>query len=265
MSQQPSSISERVAQVRDRLADWLRDFHPGPGTFITAFCVGATLAQYTAAAGATTPEAIGTALTALAAAIGVNRLSDLIGQWKPRPGLDQETMAREIAQAVQERLERGDDLPAVRALLREFDVVRLALETWRQAEDERWQRLVDELSAYPQLIADRTTQAVLRGLDPRLTTLEQRTQRILELLEAAPPPSKAPKPSVLRRRALLADYRALLRTLYADLPLAGLPVPLDVTLPLDRVYIKLRALPQREQAARREAACLLYTSPSPRD
>jgi len=52
MNQHPSSINERIAaQVRKRLAGWLRDFHPGPGTFITAFCVGATLAQYTAAAG----------------------------------------------------------------------------------------------------------------------------------------------------------------------------------------------------------------------
>jgi predicted Zn-dependent protease len=52
----------------------------------------------------------------------------------------------------------------------------------------------------------------------------------------------------------LADYRAHLRRLYADLPLSGIPVPLDVTLPLDRVYIKLRALPEQEEAARREAA-----------
>ncbi|TEU11703.1 MAG: DUF4062 domain-containing protein [Anaerolineales bacterium] len=53
--------------------------------------------------------------------------------------------------------------------------------------------------------------------------------------------------------ALLADYRAHLRRLYADLPLSGIPVPLDVTLPLDRVYIKLRALPEQEEAARRKA------------
>ncbi len=57
-----------------------------------------------------------------------------------------------------------------------------------------------------------------------------------------------------QRPALLADYRAHLRRLYADLPLSGIPVPLDVTLPLDRVYIKLRVLPEREEAARREAA-----------
>ena len=56
-----------------------------------------------------------------------------------------------------------------------------------------------------------------------------------------------------KRPGILADYRAHLRRLYADLPLAGIPVPLDVTLPLDRVYIKLRALPEREEAARREA------------
>jgi hypothetical protein len=56
------------------------------------------------------------------------------------------------------------------------------------------------------------------------------------------------------RPALLADYRTHLRRLCADLPLAGIPVPLDVTLPLDQVYIKLRALPEREEAARQEAA-----------
>ena len=56
-----------------------------------------------------------------------------------------------------------------------------------------------------------------------------------------------------QRPALLADYRDHLRRLYADLPLAGIPIPLDVTLPLDRVYIKLRALPEREEAARQKA------------
>ena len=56
-----------------------------------------------------------------------------------------------------------------------------------------------------------------------------------------------------KRPGILADYRAHLRRLYADLPLAGIPVPLDVTLPLDRVYIKLRALPERQEAARRAA------------
>ena len=45
---------------------------------------------------------------------------------------------------------------------------------------------------------------------------------------------------------LLADYRAYLRRRYAHLPLASIPVPLDVDLPLDRTYIKLRALPQPE-------------------
>ncbi|MFX1555345.1 MAG: DUF4062 domain-containing protein [Promethearchaeota archaeon] len=62
------------------------------------------------------------------------------------------------------------------------------------------------------------------------------------------------------RPADLADYRAHLRRLYADLPLSGIPVPLGVTLPLDRVYIKLRALPEREETARRKAAL-----PSERD
>jgi hypothetical protein len=56
------------------------------------------------------------------------------------------------------------------------------------------------------------------------------------------------------RPGLLADYRAHLRELYKNLDLAGIPVDPGVTMPLDRVYIKLRALPEREEAARREAA-----------
>jgi len=251
MSRQHPSISKRVVnKVRGWLAKRLRDFHPGPGTFITAFCVGATLAEYIANVGATTPQAISGALLSLAAAIGVDRLADLIGDWEPKPGLTTEAMAQEIAQAVQERLECGGELPGVRALFQKFDVLSLALETWHQAEDERWQRLVEELSAHPQLIARQTTEAVLRGLDPRLATLEERTRLILELLET-PPSVPAPGPPDFS--TLLADYRDYLRELYKNLDLAGIPVPLDVSLPLDRVYIKLRALPEREEAALRKA------------
>jgi len=246
----PSSFQERVARVRERLVERLRAFQPGPRAFATAFCVGATIGEYTALAGSTDPTVVLTTVTALGSALGVNLLADIIGERKPPPGLTVE----EIAQAVQERLEQGDDLPAVRALLREFDVVRLALETWHQVEDKRWQQLVDELSRHPQLVAEQTTAAVLAGLDPRLATLEERTQRILELLETAPRAPGLPPSDVLKRPVPLADYRIYLRRLYADLPLSGIPVPLDVTLPLDRVYIKLRALPKQEEAAHRKAA-----------
>jgi len=58
------------------------------------------------------------------------------------------------------------------------------------------------------------------------------------------------------RPALLADYRALLRPPPLRRPAPGWhPCPsLDVTLPLDRVCIKLRALPEQEETARRKAA-----------
>lgn len=48
MSQQPqpSGFRDRVAQVRDRLAERLQAFRPGPGTYITAFCVGVTIGEY---------------------------------------------------------------------------------------------------------------------------------------------------------------------------------------------------------------------------
>jgi hypothetical protein len=54
----------------------------------------------------------------------------------------------------------------------------------------------------------------------------------------------------LRRKAeehaLLAEYRAYLRERYAFLQLAGIPTPVKRDIPLDRVYIKLRALPEKK-------------------
>ena len=50
---------------------------------------------------------------------------------------------------------------------------------------------------------------------------------------------------------LLADYRAHLRRLYADLPLSGIPIPLDVTLPLDRVLEAVgEMVPDKEEENR---------------
>ena len=48
MSQQPQPLTfhERVARVRDQLIERLQTFRPGPGTYITAFCVGATIGEY---------------------------------------------------------------------------------------------------------------------------------------------------------------------------------------------------------------------------
>jgi len=84
-------------------------------------------------------------------------------------------------------------LPAVRALLQEFGTLQLALETWRQAEDERWQQLVDELSRHPQLIAGQVTRGVVKALDPRFVSLERRLETLQRLftqawLESSPGP-----------------------------------------------------------------------------
>jgi len=177
---QSSSFRERVTQVRNRLVERLPAFRLGSQVGATAFCVDATIGEYAVLAGSTDPTAVLAAISALSAQLGVNLLADIIGDREPPPGLTTE----EIAEAVQERLEQGEDLPAVRALLQEFGTLQLALETWRQAEDERWQQLVDELSRHPQLIAGQVTQDVVTALDPRLTTLEERTQHILELVEA---------------------------------------------------------------------------------
>lgn len=132
---------EWITQMRTPLVERLRAFRPGPRAYAIAFCVGATIGEYARLAGQDLPTAIG----ALASALGVNLLADIIGDREPPPGLT----AEEIAQAVQERLERSDDLPAIRTLLREFRTLQLALETWQQAQDERFQRLVDELSRHP--------------------------------------------------------------------------------------------------------------------
>jgi len=187
-------FQERVAQVRAGLAERLLAFHPGPRVYATAFCVGATIGEYAALAGSTNPTAVIAAISALSAQLGVNLLADIIGDRELPSGLTPE----EIACAVQERLEQGGDLPAVRTLLQEFGTLELALDTWREGEDRCRQQLVDELSRHPQLIAIQVTQDVVATLNPRLITLEQRTQRILELLEASRLGPRPPLDRVLR-------------------------------------------------------------------
>ncbi|NOZ29359.1 MAG: DUF4062 domain-containing protein, partial [Chloroflexi bacterium] len=172
-----ASFREHIGQVRARLVQRLKDFQPGPRTFITAFCVGTTIGEYAALAGATTPEAIMAATVALSAQLGANLLADIIGDREPPPGLTVD----EIAEAVQARLERGDDLQAVRALLQELDLLHAALEAW-QRTDERLIQLVDELSRHPQLIAAQVTQDVVKALDPHLAGLEERIAWIEALL-----------------------------------------------------------------------------------
>ena len=114
-------FGERVAQVRNRLVERLQTFRPGPRAYVTAFCVGATIGEYAVLAGQDPLAAIG----ALGSALGINLLADIIGDREPPPGLTTE----EIAEAVQERLEQGEDLPAVRALPPGFGTLQPALQT----------------------------------------------------------------------------------------------------------------------------------------
>ena len=72
------------AQLRQRLAEWLRTYRPTPRTYITAACVGATVGQYAAITGSSDPTAIAAAVAALGAQLGVNLLADIIGN-RPAP------------------------------------------------------------------------------------------------------------------------------------------------------------------------------------
>ena len=74
------------AQLRQRLAEWLRTYRPTPRTYITADCVGATVGQYAAIAGSSDPMAIAAAVAALGAQLGVNLLADIIGS-QPVPSI----------------------------------------------------------------------------------------------------------------------------------------------------------------------------------
>ncbi len=61
------------------------------------------------------------------------------------------------------------------------------------------------------------------------------------------PSSSFPKLSEEERRALLQEYRAHLRRRYAELNLRGLPLLPGVRMPIDRVYIRLRARPREKR------------------
>ena len=100
-----TSFRDLIDQVRYSLADSLQHLQPGPKTFAVAWCIGATIGQFAAQAGL---EGLSAAIATLSAQLGVNLLADIIGDRKPPPSLTVE----EIADAVQQRLERGDDLPA---------------------------------------------------------------------------------------------------------------------------------------------------------
>ena len=72
--------------------------------------------QYAAMAGSTDPKAIALAVTALGAHLGVNLLADIIGS-RPAPST---LTVEQITEALQTRMEAGDDLPAVSAFIDEL-------------------------------------------------------------------------------------------------------------------------------------------------
>ncbi len=145
-----SEIREIVEKVRSRVVEQLNAFRPGPGTYITSFCVGATIAAYTSVVQAPSIEA---GLMSLAAAIGVNRLSDLIGKWQPKTELTQQELISAITKSVEDRLREGEPLPGISPLLEQFGLVELAMQNWQQTNDQHWQLLVTELAHLSQLIA----------------------------------------------------------------------------------------------------------------
>lgn len=86
------------AQLRQRLAEWLRTYRPAPRSYITAACVGATVGQYAAIAGLSDPTAIAAAVAALGAQLGVNLLAAILGNRLAPPTLTVELMRRWVAQ-----------------------------------------------------------------------------------------------------------------------------------------------------------------------
>lgn len=172
--------SPPFAQLRQRMADWLANFRPTPRTYITAACVGAAVGQYAALAGSADPLV---AVTTLGAQLGVNLLADIIGS-RPAPST---LTVDQITEALQTRMEAGDDLPAVSALIHKFDLIHLAMEAWEGAEDERYQKLLTELKAHPKLVATE----VVDALGPRLTGIEQTTGEVLRIVQQTSQPGGA--------------------------------------------------------------------------
>lgn len=175
---QSDDFSRRVDAVKDHLARRLQVFRPGPRTYITAFCVGTVIGEFAAQAGGAQPGAVTSAVAQLGSQLGVNLLADIVGERGSPPASSPE----EIAEVVQHRLEQGHELPAVRALLSEFGVIRLALNEWSESQDERLQRLMNEIAQHPQLIAETVADSVASRLDPRLTRIEGGLDAVLTAL-----------------------------------------------------------------------------------
>lgn len=174
-SQPQPSLREQLAELRSRLSHRIHTFQPGPRTYIVAWCVGAVIGEFAAMAhGQSIPVAVAT----LSANLGVNLMADFIGRQKAPDSLTVD----DIVAAVQTRLEQGDDLPAVRKLLDELDLIRLVMDSWDKTSDARYQRLIDELSTHPQLISERVTIAVVRELNPQFVSIDQRLATIQTLL-----------------------------------------------------------------------------------
>ena len=162
----PEDIRAGIDRAREGLETRLLAWRPGPGAYLTSFCIGATLAQFIAAAGATTPDAVMAALTSLAAAIGVNRISDLIGDWRARPGQGPEALLQ-------------GDYAAAEQRFREFIAA-------RDADDAGYFGLTTAL------LRQRQPQAALDALDQTL----ERTHSAWDVREAIDslPRSRPPTP-----------------------------------------------------------------------
>jgi hypothetical protein len=165
------------AELKERLRQRFRSSRPWSGRLITAFCVAATLSEYLLLRQANTPATIMHGLALLAAQIGVNLLADLIGGWSARDGMTNEELATEIADVVQQRLEQGEGMAAVRRLLEHSGALEVALEEWQGTKQEYYKELLAEISALPQLVAQATFRTVEGLLRAYLPAQQERVRR----------------------------------------------------------------------------------------
>ena len=180
MASSQKGIREQAAAMRQGLVSRLEALRPTPGTYLTAVCAGATIGEYAARASSGQPDAVLLAVTQLGAQLGVNLLADLIGQGAARPA---ELSVEQIVQSVQAKMDRGEDLPALRLLLREFDVLRVAFETWSKSSDERFDLLLRELSTHPQMVATAVVDGMRAEFTPHLDEMQTKMDRVLAILE----------------------------------------------------------------------------------
>jgi len=160
-------------RVRQDVIKRLESFNPSPGTFITSFCVGATIAAFTVAS----PEPnFMASIAILARELGTNLLADQISNWKKPDRIgSQDELASAIADYVEKKLQEGDPLPWIGPLLEKFGLLEVALENWQQNNDERWQKLLEEIAQLSQLIA---LTKEMRDLVEQLLSPEKRKRQV---------------------------------------------------------------------------------------